>query len=111
MGVFRSLNNPRVIWLGIEPMPVLQGLKEKIDKDLRSAGFEIERREFKPHLTLGRIKSLENRSGLDKLIRENQGRIFMSGKIKELVLFESKLKPEGPEYIPLKRSGFRCDGP
>ncbi len=111
IGVFRSMNNPRVIWLGLDPIPGLTKLKEEIDGDLRSCGFDIERREFKPHLTLGRIKSLNDKSGLAKLIRDNQQRLFLSSTIDELVLYESILKPEGPEYIPLNRSGFRYAGP
>ena len=111
MGVFRSINNPRVIWLGLDPIPGLNILKDEIDHDLRHAGFKIERREFKPHLTLGRIKSLERKSDLAKLIRENQDRLILSTAIRELVLYESILRPEGPRYIPLGRAGFRYDGP
>ena len=111
MGVFRNLRNPRVVWLGMDPIPSLNELKLKIDTELKETGFSIERREFKPHLTLGRIKSLNNKALLADLIQEYQGKFFQAERIDELVLFESILKPEGPEYLPLKKVRFKYDGP
>ena len=111
MGVFRDLRNPRVVWLGIDPIPSLNELKLKIDKELIETGFAIERREFKPHLTLGRIKSLNSKILLADLIQKYHGNLFQLERIDELVLFESILKPEGPQYVPLKKVRFKYDGP
>ena len=36
MGVFRSIDNPRVIWLGMVPIPELAELKTRIDKELKT---------------------------------------------------------------------------
>ena len=43
-----------IYWLGIERVPELFDLAEKLQTGLRAAGFDIEDRAFKPHLTLGR---------------------------------------------------------
>jgi 2'-5' RNA ligase len=111
MGVFRNLKNPRVIWLGMDPVPVLSDLKIRIDKLLGEIGLSVELRVFKPHLTMGRIKSLNNKDLLAEMIKEHQGMLFQEELISELVLFRSILKPEGPQYIPLRRARFKHDGP
>lgn len=41
-------------WAGIEPSRELSALAERIQSALRARGFDIERRPFKPHITLAR---------------------------------------------------------
>jgi 2'-5' RNA ligase len=41
-------------WVGIEQNPALAGLYNQLTLDLKEAGFPIEGRPFKPHLTLAR---------------------------------------------------------
>jgi len=41
-------------WVGIEKSPKLKALAESIQNELRISGFDIEDREFKPHITVAR---------------------------------------------------------
>lgn len=41
-------------WAGIAPNPALQGLQREVSQGLRSRGFSLEKRAFRPHLTLCR---------------------------------------------------------
>lgn len=41
-------------WVGIEKNPTLYELANNLYSALRSAGFNIENREYKPHITMGR---------------------------------------------------------
>lgn len=43
-----------IYWVGIEHNPKLKALAESLQDELRRSGFDIENREFKPHITLGR---------------------------------------------------------
>ena len=43
-----------IYWVGIENNPKLKALAESLQAELRKNGFEIENREFKPHITLAR---------------------------------------------------------
>lgn len=43
-----------VYWLGVEKKPELMELAERLISGLREAGFDIEDRAYKPHMTLGR---------------------------------------------------------
>ena len=41
-------------WVGVENTPVLSSLAKKLAGGLRDAGFDIEKRRFTPHITIGR---------------------------------------------------------
>jgi 2'-5' RNA ligase len=111
MGIFRSISKPRVIWLGINPIPELEDLKTEIDRELGQIGLSVEKRPFRPHLTLGRVRWLNDKLRLADLVNEYHGKLFQNDEIDELVLLESVLRPEGPLYLPLKRVRFKYDGP
>jgi 2'-5' RNA ligase len=103
-GVFKNLRDPRVIWIGTEPNKVLQDLKIRIDNELSEYGFEKETREFRPHLTLGRIRGLRNSSPLEMILNQYKEQEVQREHISEIIYYESVLKPEGPEYLPLIHS-------
>ena len=111
MGIFRSISKPRVIWLGINPTPELENLKTEIDRELGQIGLPVEKRPFRPHLTLGRAKSINDKLRLADLLKVYQEKLFQKDKIDELVLLESVLRPEGPLYLPLGKVRFKYDGP
>lgn len=109
LGVFPGWQNPRVIWAGLEPArPHLLQLQEDIERRLQPAGFPAEDREFRPHLTLGRVKGKNNLQNLTKYITEMAG-TFDAGsfQVREVTLFQSILRPEGPEYRALLHSPGR----
>ena len=41
-------------WFGVKLNPTLSGLNSYISEELREHGFDIERRSYRPHITLGR---------------------------------------------------------
>jgi 2'-5' RNA ligase len=97
-GVFKNFRDPRVIWIGIEESENLARLNDLIMKRLKDAGFRIEDRPFKPHLTLGRIKFVKDPDML-KTALEKYGNIdFQKVPVKEVILYESILKQTGPVY-------------
>lgn len=106
MGVFRNVRDPRVLWIGMDPGPVLPELKLALDRQLAGIGFPAEERGFRPHLTLGRIKFIRDRDALGELLGEYSNTVFQKDRIDEMVYYESILRPEGPEYLPLKTVSF-----
>jgi RNA 2',3'-cyclic 3'-phosphodiesterase len=102
-GLFRSFRDPRVIWIGIENPEMLLRLNDKILTGLRDTGFRIVERPFKPHITLGRIKLLKSPEIL-KLFLEKYGEAeIQEVNVREVILYESILKPAGPIYKPIGR--------
>ncbi|HUX58809.1 MAG TPA: RNA 2',3'-cyclic phosphodiesterase [Bacteroidales bacterium] len=100
-GVFKNLSDPRVIWVGIELSEKLFQLNNVIIKGLRDAGSNIEYRPFKPHLTIGRIKYINNKTALKTYTDKYQNTEIQRFQVKEVILYESILKQTGPVYNPI----------
>ena len=47
-------NGGDIVWLGIEKTSTLMSLQKDLSKELSKIGFEPDRKNFEPHLTLGR---------------------------------------------------------
>jgi 2'-5' RNA ligase len=102
-GLFKSIRDPRVIWIGIAEPEKIQQLNEKILASLKDTGFRIEDRPFKPHITLGRIKQLK-RPEIIKSFIDNYGETdIQTVNVREVILYESILRPAGPIYKPVGR--------
>jgi len=102
LGVFPQLANPRVVWIGAEPVDELMTLQSKIQRGLEPLGFPRERRDFHPHLTLLRLKSRKNLGGLREYLQA-EGPHQQAGviQVEEMHLYQSILKGEGAEYLKL----------
>lgn len=102
-GIFKGLNDPRIIWTGIESSEKLSQLANAIFRGLKNTGTDIGNRPFNPHLTIGRIKSLKDRELLGKLVGRFQNIEIQKVTVAEIILFESKLLQTGPLYSPIYR--------
>ena len=103
MGVFPNPQRPRVIWLGMTSDGILSDLVKRIDNRMQELGYQPEEREFKPHITLGRVKFLKNRKNLQKLLDTYSQTYFQDIPVDEIILYESQLTPKGARYTALAR--------
>ncbi len=95
IGAFPNLEKFRVIWVGIRgEIERLNLLHALLEKNFINAGFECETREFKAHLTLGRIRD-GKRVGP---VSEVEFHSSAMHKVSEIILYKSKLTPQGPIY-------------
>jgi|TARA_B100001964_G_scaffold245071_1_gene329674 2'-5' RNA ligase len=97
--VFPNENYIRVIWIGLEPEENILELQKNIDESLKSL-FRKEK-DFKPHLTLARVKYIEDKNNfINKLknIKIENKKIDISN----FRLVKSTLTPEGPVYEDLE---------
>ena len=101
-GVFKNLHDPRVFWIGCLVAPEFQQIKTDLDRVLAGFGYEPDNRAFSPHLTLGRIRGLRNANQLAQLITLYKDVVFQQDVIRQVILYESKLTPAGPEYTPVQ---------
>jgi 2'-5' RNA ligase len=102
-GLFRNFRDPRIIWIGIAEPEALIRLNEKIATGLRDTGFRIEDRPFKPHITIGRIKLLKKPEILKSFLDKYGEVEIQEVNVREVILFESILRPSGPIYKPIGR--------
>ena len=102
IGVFPGIKRPRVLWVGLAgQLESLVGLQKTLDRNLKLLGFPREKRPFKGHLTMGRIKErIDVKKFGDALMafRRFESETFTVG---QLILYKSELKPSGAVYTKL----------
>lgn len=103
-GVFRSINHPRVIWLGVKTPDVLYEMRESVCNKLRQENLYRDEKKFSPHITLGRMKYIINRDMFSGILNSGSNINIPEQLISEIILFESILKPEGPVYVPVVKA-------
>ena len=98
LGLFPERGSPRVLWLGlrdgVEPLRRIHTvLAERLGVSSAHDG------PFTPHLTLARLRDRISRSKVAKIadIRAFAG----PSRIDRVTLYESRLSPSGPTYVPL----------
>jgi len=105
LGVFPSLKQVRVFWVGIGgEMEKLSMLQQNIDSALAGLGFTREERPFVPHLTLARV-----RQGASPSDRRSFGALVDSAvfeheyhlQVEAVNLMKSQLTPAGAVYTRL----------
>ncbi|WP_238941725.1 RNA 2',3'-cyclic phosphodiesterase [Bacillus sp. REN10] len=53
-GTFGQKEQPRIFWAGVKHEPKLYELQQVVSAACREAGFQLESRPFRPHITLAR---------------------------------------------------------
>ena len=56
VGIFANAGRPEILWEGIEPSSELAALRDAIGDVLNSLEIKLDEREFKPHITVARMK-------------------------------------------------------
>jgi 2'-5' RNA ligase len=102
IGVFPGIKSPRVLWVGLAgQIESLLRLQKTLESNLKGLGFPPEKRSFKGHLTIGRIKTkMHSKKVADALMafRNFESETFTADKI---ILFKSELKTQGAVYTNL----------
>ena len=103
IGTFPRGSSPRVLWVGIEAPSILQNLYNQIHSFLTDAKFLVEKRDFHPHLTLGRIKAIADLPHFKNVFLENKNMEITQHKIHTINYMESLLFSNSPVYSILKK--------
>ncbi len=108
IGVFPNLRRPRVAWVGLSgDIEILRALQRDLESQLSGLGFSKEKRPFKGHLTLGRVKGRLDGIKLQGALEDLGDYRTESFTARSIVLFQSDLRPDGAVYsrvaeVPLK---------
>ncbi len=95
----------RMIWAGIVDCDDGLGqLHKALETTLAELGFPPERRPFKPHLTLARVKYAPDAEAIRQAAEGLADAYFGTQHAAELVAYTSMLTPDGPVYTALSRS-------
>ncbi len=103
-GIFGRRSRPSVVWAGIQEHSALINLQQSVVSALGRAEIPFENNHFRPHLTLGRFKSLSHLDDLFQLLEEEHESYFGSVTVDSVQTIKSELKPSGAEYTILHQS-------
>lgn len=102
MGAFPNFRRPRVVWVGMTGETPLRALATDIDQALEALGVEREARDFKAHLTLGRVKGEIAAPDAHALANAVElSRTSRAFSVRTVDLMRSELGPGGPRYTVL----------
>ena len=105
VGTYPNNRSPRVLWVGLDgDVAHLQDAHRRIETALRQIAIEPESREFRPHLTIARIRDHASRIERRKAAEALFSAEFRSGlpvPVDRVTVMRSVLLPEGPQYTSL----------
>lgn len=101
LGTFPARGRPQVVWAGIEEgSDRLVTLEGEVSRRLALARMTAGTGRYRPHVTIGRIREA---AGLraDRWLEGLATIPLAPLTVRTVTLFESRLSPRGPDYVPL----------
>lgn len=107
VGAFPTWQRPRVFWADLkgESASLIQ-LQKNLEGGFERMGFPKEDREFKMHLTIGRLTGRPKYASWMGVLEKMRDVVFGHVRIDHLTLYKSQLTKQGPVYTPLSRFDF-----
>ena len=112
LGVFGG-DDPKTVWAGFDRSPQLDVLARAHDRAARNAGIPPEKRPFKPHVTLARLR-YSNAEAVAQFLTHFGGYRSKPFVVTRFVLMSSKPSTGGGPYVvketfPLLGGGYLMD--
>jgi 2'-5' RNA ligase len=99
-GFFFRDNDARILWCNLETDESIISLVDQLNDRLKKYDIEVEKRKFKGHLTLLRIKERVSDKFIKRFLEYSFDPIKFNSN--QIALIQSVLKPSGSEYEVLK---------
>ena len=103
IGTFPNRDSARIIWLGMKKCDYLLNTQKTLTDLLNEKGFPVDRKRFKAHLTLGRVRDNAQITpeAFEHLEQLTQSAHISDSPIDKITLYESILRPGGPIYTAI----------
>ena len=110
-GCFPNARAPRVIWIGLaEGAEEASALAAAVERALEPLGFAAEKRPFRPHLTIGRVKDVQaGAPTAANKIEQLKEYGVPPATAEAIALIKSTLTPEGSIYQEIGRFRLGSD--
>ena len=109
-GVFPSAQKARVIWIGIkEGSASIRHLAEMMENNLSGLGFEPEKRDYNPHLTMARLRYPLSDDLIRRFLDQENSFETSTTNLNKVVLFNSNLTRHGAVHTPIYKAYFQQD--
>jgi 2'-5' RNA ligase len=100
-GAFPDPAKPRILWLGIKG-DELASIVHQLDEACEPHGFESEKRDYRPHLTIARIRDANSaRDVVDTHLKNQFAPVRF--EVRDLTIYESQLLRSGSVYARVAR--------
>ena len=105
LGGFPNLSRPRILWQALaQDTDRLQGIQQRLETQLSQCGFLAERRPYRAHLTIGRIRRPKRwHPKATAAVEQFQVLRPQPFTMDTLIWYQSRLLPGGAEYTALAR--------
>ncbi|MEM9352010.1 MAG: RNA 2',3'-cyclic phosphodiesterase [Planctomycetota bacterium] len=102
LGAFPAPDRPKTLWLGAATGgPELCALQAEVESSLDDLGFRTDRRQYRPHLTLGRIGRGAPPAALKEAVSALEDYDGGEMIVDEVAVMASRLHREGPAHTVL----------
>jgi len=107
IGFFGKALSPRVIWAGLHgELQHITVIQKQIAAAVQAVGCQYDKKPFKPHLTIGRVRSARHAKDLVAAIDSRKNIPLGTLDIQCILLMKSDLTPQGPVYSVLHKSSL-----
>jgi 2'-5' RNA ligase len=105
-GAFPNARRPRILWVGVgQGTQEVCALHDSLEKPLIKLGcYRREERTYKPHITLGRVRSERPPDQLADALVKHAGWRAGEVAVHEVLVMSSELTSSGPLYTVLSRA-------
>ncbi|MDX9753294.1 MAG: RNA 2',3'-cyclic phosphodiesterase [bacterium] len=104
-GTFPPRGPVSIVWLGLtKGESTVRALEEEMGKALHQAGIAFDKKQFVPHLTIGRAQRNQTAYFNGKSVPAHSG--FDPLRVEAFYAMQSELTPQGPIYTPRLRFPF-----
>lgn len=104
---FEHRGMPKIVWAGVRgELDPLTHLHQKILIAVEQVGLKPERRKYKPHVTIARLKYDSPKGRLIDYMESHNGLKTEAFGITHFTLFRSHLSRKGADYEVLERYGM-----
>ncbi len=92
----------KMIWAEVlDPCGKLAEAFYELEAAMEVLGFDVERRAFKPHITVGRVRYCPNPAAMRQATARLGDEEFGTQDADEIVVYSSELTKEGPVYAAM----------
>jgi len=92
----------KMIWAGVrETERALTRTFDGLESAMEALGFDVERRAFRPHVTVGRVRYCGDPAGLRQAVARLGDEQFGTQTAGEVVVYSSQLTKQGPVYVAM----------
>lgn len=102
LGMFSRRGRPAALWAGVEHSEPLHALHGAIGEALAAAGYALDTRAYRPHVTLARLTPRASRATIRACLARAAPE-SMKFRVEEFVLLASETTEAGPVYTPRAR--------